>query len=582
MLVVKSSKSKRKSNTNNRPAEFKIAPTELKKFAVAFALMSYYSYSDVNFSLTDIKTSIPIFKEAMPVIEQMKLPMQAWNAVINNIMDNGEVDDADDDLENFNRALQTVQKELAKDSNQSPMLLDIINWSRLSSMGSDSAFRNLDAKIGLLKNTILMNLLSKQQMVNSQSDLLPKFKAVVKKLGGKGIMLDLDKRKDYQGTPKYAEYLQLRRDLSVQAKSFIRSWVRTNGDKHGLADFEALIKALKDGGFEYHTLPVGFKGKVNDQGQIFTSTGKALNGTPGGGTAKMNPAYKAEEDNAYVFTSIIPGAKTHSRYYTMDYRNKANKSKFVKTEALGDKIPAMRKKWRAILKAGSDENDTDFLATMVLEIIYQTQARVGSTSNKSEVNGKYQTTYGLTTIECRHIRKTNKGLNIIYKGKKAGKQIHKLESAKHPAIKKIVKYILEWKDERDGDEPVFQTARGGPLRASVVNEMLRRCGAPQGVTVHKLRTLKGTAMFADIAAKHPFNKPAKATEVTAWIKSKALAIGKQLGHMSNGKYTATTSIQNYVEPSLMLGLYKAAHAVPPKAMLKLVGVNTDNLEGYEG
>jgi hypothetical protein len=254
-----------------------------------------------------------------------------------------------------------------------------------------------------------------------------------------------------------------------EAKVWARNFVRSNGDEDNLVSYDKFWDAMGKAGITVHNFVEGFKGFVDDRGALYTIKKRKIKGSPNGGKALMNKNYDAENDVGYVFKADIPDAVTQPFYYTESHGEKRTVKKFEAVDSLATDIDKIRAKWLKVLRKGDaedDEHDTDFLSAMVLEIIYQTQARIGSLSNatKDAKTGKYKQTYGLSTIQMRHLRKVGSGMNIIYEGKAAfkgetvNKQKHTLVATEHPAIKKIVEILSTWKDERDSTEYVFQTS----------------------------------------------------------------------------------------------------------------------------
>ena len=565
--------------------------TDLRDLLAGLIILGRVAYDDTPIDNSYRNEIILIAQRSIAAAHKTGLNSDALGVGLNEVIESGQLLRYKGELIAFLKQLTSFQKDLSRNVSMSPTLLSMLNDARLLANGSESALKRINENIGILKEPALIRMFTKNTGSITQKDVLPQLKAVVKKLGGKGVDLTLEERKKLRTSTKgatvklYQDYLALRRAAVEPSKDFVRNWVRSNSDKKGMADYKAMLKALKTAGFEIHAFAPGYDGFIDDMGRLFTKTGKLINGKPGTpGTVEMNKQYDPETDDTYVFKAFVDGAKTVTLYYTTEYKKASNEAKFSKVGSLAKHVEPMRRKWLSILKAGGrDEHDPRFLASMVLEIVYHTQGRIGGERGSTDVGDKTVKTFGIASLRCKHARAVGNGVNLNYLGKKAQKQQHKLVASEGPGLKKIIKLILEWKDERGPNDPIFMTRRGGSLTASTVNALLRELGAPDGVTVHKFRHLKGIQMMGEIVERQPFakKKAKSAAEVTAWIKKEALAIGKQLGHMSGEKFTSATAIANYLEPNMMISIYRAAGFPPPVAMLKLVGVDTKSFEGLD-
>lgn len=568
-----------------------IGAEDLKTLVTALATMAYFAHPGAaNISNNDLPRTRELVEPAYNVLNMLGIDSQMLSEPYREVTNTGVLERNKDLYLTMLKGIQALQKDFAQTSSLSPVLLEMLNYSRLAANGSDNGMKLLEKSISLLKNPTLLGLVSKTNYGNTQEQDIPTLREMVKKLGGTGLALTVAQKKKYstirntgKAVPDYDEYLSLRLGLANRAKLFVRDWVRQNGDKDGLADYETAIKALDAAKFLVHNYVSDFVGKIDDQSRLYTVQGRLINGSPQGGKVMMNPNYDGENDVGYVFRAQPPGALTIQPYYTLHHKGRGNAKKFAIVKDMSASLPEMRKKWRAVLKAGGrDEHNPEFLAAMCLEIVYQTQARIGSESGATMVNGVYQKTYGLTVLRCKHMRVLKGGISFTYQGKTNGKQNHKMYAIDGAPVRKVIELLTAWKADRKPDEPLFMTRRGNSLSSTEVNHLLRKIGAPAGCTIKKFRTLRGTAIFSELAKSFPYKTPTDATKVTNWMKNEAMAVGKQLGHHSGGKLTSATAIQNYIDVSVMLDLYKQASAIPPKQMLKLVGVDPNALEGYEG
>lgn len=372
--------------------------------------------------------------------------------------------------------------------------------------------------------------------------------------------------------PKYKEILRAKRVIRTVTTEFIRQYCRARGT---LVNFTDLQRAIVKENLK-HSLPRGFKGFIDEYGVLYTIGKKKIDGFPADCDIVMNPNYNSNKDDSYVFTARSPMAKHSTYFYTTEYRSRAKQDKFNVVKKLGVSIDSLRSKWVEKLKITNPQ----FQEAVILELIYQTQARIGSRSNATldKRTGEYKRTYGISTIQHKHFTVEPDGtVSFSYPGKAAfkGDVVH-YQHHKLLPVDKYAMIIIDWFKKIKGcDEsaPVFDVS------AERVRALLKELGAPEGATVHKLRTLKGTLMMKDKIKDHPFKTGKNSvTAVNKWLKEEALDVGIQLGHMSGEKYTASTAIAHYIDPNAMLRLYREARVAPPKTMLKLVGIDKNSIE----
>jgi len=372
--------------------------------------------------------------------------------------------------------------------------------------------------------------------------------------------------------PQYAAIVAARRASKTVVSDYIRQYCRASGKK--IVEYNTLLRDINAKKL-VHTLPQGFDGYIDEFSTLYTKYGKKIAGFPTNADVEMNPAY-TQDDNCYVFTARTPQAKSTTYFYTQDYKNESKQTKFAVVEQLSKCIDSIRSKWLKKLTL----KDSQFEEAMILELIYHTQARIGSKNGATldKRTGKYLRTYGISTILNKHYCIVdNAYVEFEYPGKAAfkGDTIH-LQKHKFYPDSKETKIIFEWlkqQKQKDDNASTFSTS------AEKVRQLLSDLGAPEGASVHKLRTLKGTLMMKERIKQHPFKtNKTSVTAVNKWLKEQALDVGIQLGHMSGEKYTASTAVAHYIDPVAMLRLYREARIAPPKTMLKLVGIDQTSIE----
>ena len=503
--------------------------------------------------------------------------LKLYETAVKKFATTKDYDSVEDPIEDLAVEMRDKIPSIAKDPAVPHSLISMLkDWSLVSRTGSDSAYNRLSSQVSLLQDTHL-NQVYNHSKVEKSGGARSAVSELVKKLTGKpGIDIDpVTREKLAKAKPAaYKEFLAARRGLIALGKKKLTQIIRSSGKP--LIDAAKAADVLTKEGF-VHTVPKGFVGQVDETGALYTSAGKKILGGSGGATSvTMNPNYNATDDNAYVFSAISPKTGKALRVYTEDYRATKNHQKFKKTADFANQIEPIRAKWGAALM--KDGNKSQPMA-LILEIAYQTQARIGNVGNNTE--GK--TTYGLTTLECRHanIMSQNK-IRLLYPGKafgKGGKDDGGSSRQKHYLIgedkysKKAVQLLRDFINTGSPSDPLIRW-RDRRITSQSVNMYLKSLGSV--VTVKTMRTMKGTLMARDLLSQSPFaKKPGAAPErkVTEWLKRALTKVGAQLGHMSGDKVTPNTAIRHYIDPSEIQNYYDAAGVRPPPVIEKILNHN---------
>ena len=600
ILKKKKPKKKKKINPENiRENISNLDLDSLRRLVSVLIILAYFRLGN-TISVQQEEKITDFVRETIPFIEEVGLAGDLFVDIFNEVMETYSIENVQNKTDAFLKQVFTYQKSFENNPNVPPALKNLFNDARLMANGSGSAAKRIKNSVGLMKSPMLTSLFIDPIRGNTQGEFLKPLEALVKKLGGEGKVspwwLNIKEmkaagdrgRKDSGFEETRQDYLRIRREAVEKAKKFAQAFIRSNKNADQLADYESLIEALDRNNIKIHNFSTGFKGFINDRFCIYTETGLPVKGSPRNAVITMNPKYDPETDNAYVFRSYVDGALTTTRYYTESHRAQSKEKTFETVESLSNDIDRLRKKWRSKIstkiKKNKNDHDEDLLSAMIVEIIYQTQARIGNPGNQSMVDGEYRATFGITTIKCKDIRKRGDGIHIIYRGKKQGQQKHVLKKSQSKATELIIARLLKWKNKREPEKAVFQTASGLPISSIRVNKFLEKMQAPKGVTAHKFRHLKGMYMMSEILESHPWKKKSKkaksSAEVTTWLKKEAMAIGETLGHFSGETTTPNTALANYCPPGMMLGLYRDASVSIPVAMARIAGLDPLTLESY--
>jgi len=371
----------------------------------------------------------------------------------------------------------------------------------------------------------------------------------------------------------YRDYLAYRKEHSQVWKDALVNYVRESG--HKLVPYEELLSDLEANGIE-HSLPKGFTGLVDDLGRMYTNDGSAIDGVPNAVSfpkIQMNDTYGRPNGGDFVFQAIRPNGGPGPYFYTVGYKKQSAKQKFAKVADLLPKIESMQKEWFTKVKSFNPE-DLNCVCAVVLEILYEFSARIGSLGNAAGGTS----TYGVSTLLVKHAFVTEQGITLRYKGKDGVSTVHKLlssDSVQHFVVKDLLQ-LLENKGPKDRIFTLLKpNGRQVPVSGAQVNTYFTSLGAPEGVTVHKLRTARGTSVFVELTnqllEKNPPKDEKRALEQFNKI---AMEVGKILNHVKRGvsgtKVTGTTALNNYIDPTAQLSYWHQLGFRPPKYLEKFV------------
>lgn len=388
-------------------------------------------------------------------------------------------------------------------------------------------------------------------------------KAVKSLVGRNGVYLTPEEATLLKETdPKgYANYVTLRKQHTQDFKAMLMAYVRESGEK--LVPYKELYSHFVKLGFT-HSLVPGFTGLVDDQGRWYTVRGEPIAGQPTLQTYSQVVMTK-DSDGQSVFVAVKPTGET-SHFYTVAFAKNQSAAKYERVSGLMKNIKTIRAKWFAKVK-GFDITDKLSVASVVLEILYGFAARIGSAPGR-----------GAGTLLVRNVRETADGYNLFYNGKDniPTKHVLKRSDAEQALVVSAIGQLLEGKNKTDFlftyTKPNGAFARVSP---SDVNAAFRAFGAPAEVSVHKLRTLRGTTLFKMLMDKDKTKRPPKdQKEALLRYKKYTEEVGKLLNHKrgvggSNEKVTGTTAANAYIDKNLQSELWQNWGIRPPAALEKL-------------
>jgi DNA topoisomerase IB len=268
----------------------------------------------------------------------------------------------------------------------------------------------------------------------------------------------------------------------------------------------------------------------------------------------MNPSY-TKGSTVYYCKAMAAHATQYQSIYTKQTKQSNKTTKFVKIGSTIKNLQTVIKKWRVGLKKQRQES-------VLVELLYQTQGRIGSLGNET----KNEQTYGLSTLKRKHLKYLKGGVRITYKGKKGVTQEHFItRDDNDEGLISLIKFFDTVKDYSPNDD-IFEVS------ASTVNAYLKTLGA--GITAHGFRTIKGSILMSTeldlIKEKYGARtNPAKLFEL---FDKAALKVGSVLGHVNTTvdgvKVTGQTALKYYINPDILRDFFDHYNLRPKTATLE--------------
>ncbi len=393
-------------------------------------------------------------------------------------------------------------------------------------------------------------------------------KVVQQLVGRKDDVLSMEEAKVARDTnPElYKEYLALRRAFNQVWKDAMVGYIRSTGQT--FVPYEDVLNALNGHGITHGLLP-GFTGLVDDRGRFYTDSGDLIVGVPNTATyseIKMNPRQGPE--SPWVFQALKIDGSQSTYYYTKHFAQDQAQSKFDKVAKLYKKLPQVRAKWFTQVKK-FDPTSVNSVCSNILEMLYQFSARVGTKGN---------TTFGIATLQVRHLKVQPTQIVIQYKGKDSVATKHVVQKA-DPEQKFLYANLIQLIEGKGPKDPVFTVHQGekqkyvGPISS---NKLFKALTGMPDITVHKIRTYRATSLFMEEKAKiMPMlmkKKNLTEQEVTQICKKLAEKVGTLLNHVRRGaagtKVTGVTALASYIDPSASLTLFSDLGFRPPAFLEK--------------
>lgn len=436
------------------------------------------------------------------------------------------------------------------------------------STDSESALNYIRKNAIMFKSSALAKFFVPAIPKADNNSLRQTVKALV---GRDGTHLSLDESRMLKETnPKqYAKYLQLRKTHNESFKASLTNYVRHTGQT--LVPYEQAFKAMFAEGFTHSMVP-GFRGLIDDQGRWYNKDKELIGGVPNLSTythVVMNP--KTDPEAKWEFKAV-KGDGGVAYGYTANFRREQSNAKYENVADLMTKLPAIRKKWMQHVR-NFDISSKISVCAVVLEVLYSYAARIGSAPGR-----------GAGTLLVKNASVTQQGVNLAYIGKDSIPTKHIIKSSESVEHKYLVLALKQLMEGKTPSSFLYTTeingkfARVGP---SDVNKAFRMFGAPAEVTVHKLRTCRGTTLFRQLCEKDEGRRlPSNDKEAMKRYKEMTEQVGKLLNHkrgvgLVTEKVTGTTAATSYIDSSAQLALWARWGYRPPLVLEKLLRVGDE-------
>lgn len=385
---------------------------------------------------------------------------------------------------------------------------------------------------------------------------------IEKLTGRRDIKLTEEEKEKFrvENPAEYQTILASKRAIVDVAKMFVRSMIRKAG---GMLLYSQMLEEFK-ANYIFHDWPKaeGWDGYVDEAGKLYTMQKKEIKGKPGF-TIEGNPEYNPKRDDTFVFFCVTSmGNKQY--FYTVEALRDWKEERFSDVDDFVPMVEKVRDGWLHDLK--NQKHKIQVLACLC-ELIYWASARIGALKN----NVRGERTFGISTIQGRHVSKVGSDLVIDYMGKMAHRQVHKLRPVTSEQ-KLVARMVLDWAEQAGEDGAVFdlvENRHSTPPTNSTVNAYFKSKGA--NVTVHKLRHARATIimdrLLKDKKACPYFRYKSDGTreliqarkptqsEAEALYKTLATEVGRELGHTAGEKITPMTAVNAYVNPSMTLAFF---------------------------
>ncbi len=463
-----------------------------------------------------------------------------------------------EDLDALCLALKDNDKEFDADTRIGKEQKDMINRVRKYILkDSEPSFKGIMKDVHVLGEPELTKYFIPEDKTDHR-DSIAKAKALTKKqFNEETIYITTNQAKEWKekDSKAYAKYIALVKPVKAALKTELVKIFRSAGKD--LMDIDQISKTLDANGISY-SFPKGFKGQIDQNAKLYTNAGIPLKNTPRS-DVKMNPNYDPQKDIGYVCMSTNP----LQHYYTLKHSTDSSKTKFDKVYSLVDKAEIIKAQWRKLFESADEQ---DKAMSVLLELVYQTSARIGSKNGQTD--GK--NTYGIRTLLSKHVVKEGNGLKIKYPAKGGiVQEFHIAPGGSDSKFKtRIITTLLKLKDSKNPDKPIFEIG-GHQITYAEVNKKLKKLGLPEGIGIHKFRHAEATALAIQMFKSSKLKRgETTQKEAEKWLAEQAQKIGDKLGHTTKN---GSMALGSYIDPTLSKNFFDDLGLRYPNWLQTLLG-----------
>jgi DNA topoisomerase IB len=252
--------------------------------------------------------------------------------------------------------------------------------------------------------------------------------------------------------------------------------------------------------------------------------------------------------NGHILAVGTDAAGRRQYLYHPEWRRKRDEAKFDRILTMASLLPAARLQLQADLDAdGMHKRRVLALAVRLIDIGY---FRIGS-----DVYADEHGSYGLTTLERRHVRRRRENLVFSFVGKSG---VHHEIAISDADVCKIVDQLRRRRGGGDRLLAFRNGARWCPVQAADVNAYLQEVFGAD-VTAKDFRTWHATVIAAACLAEHATGEAARTVRKKA-IRRAVVEVSEYLGN------TPTIARNSYIDPRV-IDLYEDGTTIAPALLM---------------
>ncbi len=248
-------------------------------------------------------------------------------------------------------------------------------------------------------------------------------------------------------------------------------------------------------------------------------------------------------ENGHLQATGVDAAGRTQYLYHPEWVHRRNVAKYERVVEIAVALPELRRYVREHIEAA--DASREHTAAVAVRLLDSGAFRVGN-----DVYADKNGTFGLTTLERRHVRGRGDALTISFTGKSGVDHSVTIDEPR------VVDALNRMRRRRSGGPRLLEYRAAAVLTAldsADVNSYLRETTGLD-VTAKDLRTWAGTVIAAEMLALTPESGGSKASRARA-VKQAMTAVSEALGN------TPTVARSSYVDPRLIT-MYEHGRTLP--------------------